>query len=237
MIEPGRYSLTQIKDKLKISKHVWENRKEELLEHLKVFFDYDIDTKGRSTYFIIKEVFCDYQPLPNKRDAQIIAAHYLEKTREIVAEDPWNTGSNIARNIIAKEESLFNHKENTIAGYVRPIIREKFIPPLAEKSWRRLSKDRLHYEPLTEEQEEFLNQLLTENSLEGQKKKELEKFAEYKEGYITETELKDYLMSSVGASYGSMMMRFKNKFGFTPMLIKHLEEGAFQLKEGSFEFD
>lgn len=32
------------------------------------------------------------------------------------------------------------------------------------------------------------------------------------------------------------MTKFKAKFGFRPMLIKKLEENAWEVKEGAFEF-
>lgn len=55
MIECKKYSLTELKDILKISKRAWETRKEEVLDYLKMFFNYEIEYKGRNTYFIIKE--------------------------------------------------------------------------------------------------------------------------------------------------------------------------------------
>ena len=35
------YTLQELKEKLKISKRQWEERKEEVLEYMKLFFDYD----------------------------------------------------------------------------------------------------------------------------------------------------------------------------------------------------
>lgn len=236
MIECKKYSLTELKDILKISKRAWETRKEEVLDYLKMFFNYEIEYKGRNTYFIIKEQFNEYEPLPPKKDAEKISAYYKEETRKIIKEDPYNTGSNIARNIIAREENLYEHKEDTVANYIRPIIRKDFLPPMAESSWRRLSANRLSYEPLTQEQLNFLYQLFEDNSLEGRKKKEIEMFAAYKEGYLSEEQLKTFLFNNVSQAYGSLMTKFKAKFGFRPMLIKKLEENAWEVKEGTFEF-
>lgn len=235
MLELKKYSLTELKGALKISKRMWEERKEELLEYMNKFFDYEISYEGRYTYFNIKKQYDEYIPLPSKRDAQKISEYYYSETKKIVKEDPWNTGSNIARNIIARDENIYNHKEATIAGYVRPIIKEKFISYPQESSWRRLGENHLAYVELTQEQKEFLFELFEENSYEGQKKAEIEKFAEYKSGYITEAELKEYLFAVAGKSYGELMNTFKAKFGFTPMLIKKLEENAIK-EEQDFEF-
>ena len=127
MLELKKYNLTELKQALGISKRMWEDRKEELLEYMYKFFDYEMSKEGRYTYFNIKEQYGEYIPLPSKRDAKKISEYYYLETKKIVKEDPWNTGSNIARNIINRDENIYNHKEATIAGYVCPIIKEKFI--------------------------------------------------------------------------------------------------------------
>ena len=48
LIECKIYTLAELKEVLKISKRQWEERKEEVLEYMKVFFDYEITLKGRS---------------------------------------------------------------------------------------------------------------------------------------------------------------------------------------------
>ena len=55
MLELKKYSLTELKGALKISKRMWEERKEELLEYMNKFFDYEISYEGRYTYFNIKK--------------------------------------------------------------------------------------------------------------------------------------------------------------------------------------
>ena len=98
MLELKKYSLTELKGALKISKRMWEERKEELLEYMNKFFNYEISYEGRYTYFNIKKQYDENIPLPSKRDAQKISEYYYSETKKIVNEDPWNTGSNIARN-------------------------------------------------------------------------------------------------------------------------------------------
>lgn len=53
-IECKSYNLTELKIALKISKRQWEDRKEELLEYLKLFFDYEITMNGRGYNIVIK---------------------------------------------------------------------------------------------------------------------------------------------------------------------------------------
>lgn len=53
-----------------------------------------------------------------------------------------------------------------------------------------------------------------DNSKEGKARVEIEKFADYKSGYITEEELKEFLMNNVSSGYMSIMNSFRAKFGF-----------------------
>ena len=53
-LECKNYNLTELKAALKITKRQWEERKEELLEYLKLFFDYEITLSGRGYNIIIK---------------------------------------------------------------------------------------------------------------------------------------------------------------------------------------
>lgn len=48
MIELKTYTLEELKSILHISKRVWEERKQEVLDWMKMFFNYEITLKGRS---------------------------------------------------------------------------------------------------------------------------------------------------------------------------------------------
>jgi hypothetical protein len=61
--------------------------------------------------------------LPRKTALKEIKAFYSEKTDDLININPWNTGANIARQIIAKD-NRYDHKEGTAANYVRPILKE-----------------------------------------------------------------------------------------------------------------
>ena len=45
-IQTGVYSLKEFCELLNISSYIWKKRKEELLEHLKDYFDYTIEVGG-----------------------------------------------------------------------------------------------------------------------------------------------------------------------------------------------
>lgn len=221
-----KISLTEVKRYFKITKHAWETRKEEFLEYLKNFYEYSINTEGRSTYFIFTKQYAEYIPFPSKRDAEKIKAYYSIKTEEIVKEKPWNTGSCIARNIIDEEKNnIYKHKEDTAARYVRDILKEEgYIHPFGDSQWMRLAPNRLEYIPLTEDQKEYLSKLFYSYTQEGRSAQEMEKFAEYKSGYITEIELKQFLFNHINYSYESIMSQFKNEYGFRPQKVKYLDK-------------
>lgn len=224
MIEPGKYNLVDFKRILKIPERVWKERRQDLYDHLEKFFDYKIVWEGRCVYIYIYQQYSEYKQIPSKKDAEKITEYYEGETRRIVKEQPFNTGTNIARNIIADDHNIYEHQIDTIARYVRPIIREKYTAPIMHSEWRRLSNDKLSYIELTEEQKEFLYSLFAANSKEAQLAREIDLFAEYKSGYISEEELKTQLFNNVAESYEALMSRFKAKFGFRPQKVKYLQE-------------
>lgn len=235
MLELKKYSTEEIKKALGISKRQWDERRIELLEYWKFFFDYEIINEGTKTFYLIKEQYGEYEPLPRKLKCKEIEQYYCAETKEIIKECPWNTGSNVARNIIANDRNKYKHSQDTMSGYTCKVIRNNFLPPLCETQWMQLSTDKLHYLPLTEDQEKYLDELFINNSKEGRAKAEIEKFSDYKSGYISERELKDFLMSNVSYGYMSIMNSFKAKFGFYPVKVRKLAETV-DFKDQSFEF-
>ena len=228
MRELKKYSLTQFKQAFGITKHVWETRQNDLLEHLNKYFDFEILHEGRYTYINLIKQYAEYEPLPSKRDAEKMRAYYKEEVSRIVKIEPWNTGSCIARNILNENKQLYNHKEDTIARYVRPIIRTKFIPDNCQSQWMRLSEDKLHYIPLTPEELDYWQGI--SGSKEGAIRRR-EIIGEFRSGYITREELKAQLMGLEELNYQEALFLFREKFGYMPQYVKYLEEGAFVLED------
>ncbi len=235
MLQPGVYNITALKKILGISERSWRERKEEILEHFKNFFDYEIRKEGRNINFYLKTQYLEYEPLRKKKDIEKIKAHYEQEIREIIAVKPYNTSANMGRNIVAMGHNLYEHQAETVSGYLRPMVKEKFTPPVPTKAWMKSTSNHLDYEPLTEEELIFLYGLFERNSHESRVKRQVELFAEYRSGYIDETELKSELFNDTARTYESLMSEFKRKFGFRPQLIKKLEEGAW-INEKEFVF-
>ena len=231
MLQPGVYNITALKKILGISERAWRERKEDILEHFKNFFDYEIRKEGRNTNFYLKTQYLEYEPLQKKKDIEKIKAHYEQEIREIIAVKPYNTRANMGRNIVAMGHNLYEHQAETVSGYLRPMVKEKFSPPITTKAWMKATPDHLDYDPLTEEELEFLYGLFQRNSHEARVNRQVELFAEYRSGYIDEAELKAELFNDTARTYESLMSEFKKKFGFRPQLIKKLQEGAWTKEE------
>lgn len=76
MIECKVYNLAELKNALYISKRQWEEHKEELLDWLKLYFDYEIQVKGHTYQFNIKEQYNEYKAMPRKNKAPEMIAFY-----------------------------------------------------------------------------------------------------------------------------------------------------------------
>ena len=216
MLETRRYTTDELLKVLNISSSTWKRRREEFLEYFKYYFDYDIVPDGRAVYYDITEVYAEYQPMPRKTQHDDKVAFYREETHKIVDYQPWNTGSNIARRILDRNNK-YVHAEGTAANYVRPILREDYQVS-EEKQWMQNDFNHFEYVPITEEQSEFLKKLFKDFRCNNS-----DIIAEYKSGYID----KDVAMRSTFEneihSYEQVMKAFIDKYGFRPMKVARFE--------------
>lgn len=153
MIECKEYTLSQFKNILKITERQWKYRHDELLDYLKLFFDYDITTSGRGYKITIRKQYAEYEPFPRKTKMPEIKDFYKKETEEIINYKPRNTGSNIAREIVRKN-NCYQHQETTAANYVRPILKQDYT--IVDKDWCEINYDTCKYTPITNEQYIFL---------------------------------------------------------------------------------
>lgn len=192
---------------LSIPKNQQDRRLDELLNWLKIFFNYDfIKGKGIPHIIIIKEQYCDYEPLPRKSKIPEIKAFYEQETEHIITYKPRNTGSNIAREI-SKQNNKYKHAEGTIANYIRPILKRNYV--VGEREWCKINYEHLTYDPIDEKELKFLQEqfkkYLSSNNV-------AETIGDVEAGYISQDDgykrLKSY--------YNDAIIAFQNKFGFRP---------------------
>lgn len=220
-IECKIYNLTEFKQALKISKRQWEERKEELLEYLKIFFDYSITMAKRGYCIEIKQQLCEYEPMPRKSKMPEMLAFYEQETDHIIQYKPRNTGSNIAREIAA-HNNKYEHAEGTIANYIRPVLKRNYA--IGEREWCEIDYEHFTYNPINEHQLNFLKE---------QFKKYLssddvaDTIGDVEAGYITQDEAYKRLKSH----YNDAMDAFKNEYGFRPYKAGELMRKAWVEEE------
>lgn len=219
------YSTQAFRNILGVSTKIWNTRREDVLEHAATFFDYEIICEGRNKYYVIKEIFGEYEPLPRKKKSIEVKEYYAQETSKIVKQEPTNTGSNIARNIVATSNK-YEHKEGTVSVYVRSILKEGY--KVDSKVWCKRSADGLHYEPIDEEQAKYLNECITQQFKDDKLQEYMvEMYTDYEAGLISRTDFNAALGSMTEVTFLSAMDRFILKYQFRPVKIPVWVEGAF----------
>lgn len=119
MLQEKTYSLKELQKELGFTIYQWKNRKEDLLKHLKLFFDYDLTISTDNNYtFVVYEQFSEYEPL--SRSKVISAekrAYYANKTKQELKRQLYNTGTNVGRNIKYRKEEKDADSADTISRY------------------------------------------------------------------------------------------------------------------------
>lgn len=216
MIELKIYDLEELKSTLHISKRMWNERREEVLEWMKLFFNYEITLKGRSYQFHIKEQYSEYEPLPRKSKIPEIKAFYETETGHILQYKPLNTGANVAREIEAKNNK-YNHKDGTIANYIRPYIKARY--DINDKVWCKINYQLYCYEPIDEEELKYLNSLFSKY-LSSTTTADI--MSEVEAGYINKEEGYEKLKGH----YNDAIEAFKKKYSFRPYKAGYLKQKA-----------
>lgn len=149
-IELKKYNTEEFKTALKISKRAWDSRREEVLEYVGYYFDFEVVHEGSKNYYVVKEQYDDWTGIPRKTNTKEMKEFYKEETHKIVDYQPWNTGSNVARRILERDNK-YNHAFGTAANYVRPVLREDYLVIKDEGKWMETDFAKGDYIEITEE--------------------------------------------------------------------------------------
>lgn len=147
MIECKEYNLAELREALNITGRQWEDRKEEVLENLKYFFDYTIKPIGKGYNIIIHRQFAEYIGISRKTDKETPAMYYQQCIIDEIAKSPKNTLTNIANVIVSSGKNKYNISREAIVAYGHTIIK-----PFGEGEWMRLDEKTLSYIPLSAEE-------------------------------------------------------------------------------------
>lgn len=225
MLELKAYETKDLMGALGITRSSWGRRKEEYLDWFKLFFDYEVVIQGEKRVYVIKEIFGDYEPLPRKKKSIEVKEYYKQETSKIVKQEPTNTGSNIARNIVAASNK-YDHKEGTASVYVRSILKEGY--KVDGKVWCKRTEDGLHYEPIEEEHLLYLNECITKQFKDDKVQEyAVEMYTDYEAGLISKKDFNEAMGFMTGTAFTSAMDRFILKYHYRPVKIPVWVEGAF----------
>jgi len=193
-----------------ISSNTFYAHKEDYLNYLSKYFVWTLTTKGK--YMLTKELI-PYETIKEKNSKEKRMEYYKEKTDAIIAEEPYNSGSNVARNI--QVNNKYKVQEETVARYVRQVLRTFYTS--VDDRWSRPSEDHLHYIPLTAEELDYLKMLF---KTKGNNELNFKYCAEYQAGNLSKQEFLELLGDNVLNDYNAIMNMFKDKFGFRPQKTK-----------------
>ena len=192
------------------------NSKAAVLEYLKLFFDYEIQMRGRSYIFIIKVQYSEYESMFGKNKAEQIQAFYIKKTDEILNYKSRSTGTNTAREI-EQTDNKYNHATGTMENYIRLYLKANYY--VDDKQQCEINYQNCSYDVISEEQLKYLDKQF-EKYLSSRKIANL--IADKEAGYLT----KEEFCLRLDDRYLEALMQFKKKYGFRFYKAGELRERA-----------
>lgn len=233
MLQTGEFALSEFLQSIGVTERQWTGRKNEVLDNLSDCCEYYIESRFRGKkYIVITEVYSDYVPIGRKKNEtnkeQKLKDYSMFALEQIVI-IPLNSVANIAR-CAAVDPALdeaYHLMPKSIEKYIRPFVRSDKVK-IIEKCWVILKDDR--YIPLTAEQEEFLKQMFNQEGKECGKDV-LDAIADWKSGLLSQEEAQKIVFSKGENKYKVIMQAFKERYGYMPIKVPHLELNAFNLTE------
>lgn len=219
-----KLSRTELTNKYKITRGQWQNRHDDLLEHLNDYFSIQEIKEGRYYYYIVPDEIPEEVPiLPHKTNKKEKEADYGEYVKNNLPEEfEPNSRMRMSRRAIHDfGKKKYNHTsaEGVARRYVGPAM-EKYGEHSSYKVW----VDPNTYIQLTSEEEKYRHECFVRNHLTDKKLQEIG--SESLEGIEPSQEDKDY--------YSKAMELFVMKYGFRPILVyswraKKAEEDNFEV--------
>lgn len=226
----------ELYERLNIPKSTWDKKRKKILEHLKLFCDFEILGAGRYTMYHIIEQFSDYEPYVGRNSKETNKKVYSNAIAKVVQEHPIATYRAINDDVIKTEEvKQLNHAESTSYGYVREVTKEDYGTKVGEEGKRGRCKnkvwakkyDGVHWTALNEtELKNWLNFL--KESFNGSEEKKGEIISDYKNGIINKKIMKEKIGELDFNNYERAEMMFEERYGVTPRKVNEYELKAWQ---------
>lgn len=215
------YSGPEIAQKLfHIKATTFRNKRKEYLEYLKQY--YVFEERGKKI-ILLKQLKPFETRMKKRQDStKVKEEQYREATHKVIAQQPLNTGQNIARIMsdnMFSPVNKYNHTEDTAAGYIRPVLKEDFVKKMSR--WCSIDYSTNQYVPLNNEEFDYLMQLFrgqVDNCKEGKilSQEIMDIMADADAGNISKSEMKEKTVDTAWKLYNLRMEQFKKKYGFRP---------------------
>ena len=228
------YSTTELIQALQISKPTWDRRRQDYLDNLALYYEYEITTKGRSVNYHIIQKLGDYQPPLRKNAKEKSNADYVKEIAEVVRQDNLQTAANVSRLIKCKEDiQQYHHSETTLCEYTRQHMNEMYGNDVGKSgthgyiisyNWCRFYKDKNKYEPMTQEQYEDFRHMFGANQAACDK--QLNAWSGYMSGDLTRAERNEIVIDAQENIFLETINAFYAKYGCYPVRAKMISQAS-----------
>ena len=218
MIECREYTTKEFKEVTGVSKKHWETNKKEFLEYCSKFFKFTQYRRGRVFCYNVTEILEEWKPYPGKKNVEMMKKFYEEETCRIIEKQPRNTGSNVARILIAEDRNPYIHQERTMTHYIRPCLKNNFSTESEDRAWCELIKEENVYRELTKEELDYLYEECFEKAA-FTKKEMMDAIADMKAGTISEEEAGIAVVAYLVGPFETSIDKFKKKYKFRPIRV------------------
>lgn len=228
-----KYSTEELAKALQVSYSNFKNKKNQFLKSLSMAYHYDVEYKGRATFYTITEKIGDYQK-PARKNQRAKTDRVIQKyINDTIEEDPVQTAANINRRAWENAEThpssvvLLGLKQSTTGEYIRLNLREMYgvwegsggtDGMIEKKIWCRLDAEYNCYIQMPPEMVKKLRECLNSAS-KGKTEFEENVNEAYEANAITEEE-RDKLLGGKGYNLHQEGKKlFRSKYGYWPIKV------------------
>ena len=203
-----------------VTPNTFSKSRKDYLQHLSKYY---IFVEQGKKIILLKQLKPFETRMQKRQDAtKVKEEEYREATHKVIAEQPLNTGSNIARimcNNVLSPAYHYKHTEDTAARYVRHSLKEDFVKKMSR--WCSIDYATNQYIPLENEQLDYLMKLFrgqVDNCKESKilSQEIMDIIADADAGNISKAEMREKTVDTAWKLYNFRMEQFKKKFGFRP---------------------
>lgn len=216
-----QYTMKEVAEFNGVSYSMYRQKKQVYEDHMKLFFDYTVEKKGRSycyTFTNQKEEFILYRDFRSQTRTKVIR----NQIKETIDQDPRQTGSNIARIIIVDGEvQALGLTLPTLARYTQVELKkmlEKKYYVKEDYRWCILNRSTNTYELLSQDMvKELRGYFRVEQDANLENEENI--FAQQQDGSLTEEEVALRLGNLRLDAMLNGLKRFQDKYNTWPMKV------------------